>query len=95
MHPRPVRDVVAVAGSLLSAFVVGGFVAVQSHINGALAVELGATVTSAAVAAVISFGTGLVLLCLICGLTPGPRRGLLRIARAARDRRLPPWQLVG
>ncbi|HEX2176563.1 MAG TPA: DMT family transporter [Nocardioidaceae bacterium] len=89
------RRLLATAGSLLSAFVVGGLVAVQSHINGRLAVELGAGVTGAAVAASISFGSGLLLLCLLCASVPRSRAGLRRIAGAVRAGRLRPWHLVG
>lgn len=90
-----VRNPLAAAGSLLSAFAVGGLVALQSHINGRLADELGAGATGAAITALVSFGSGFLLLCLICGLTPRARHGLRRVAAAVRVGRLRPWHLVG
>lgn len=91
----PSRPVVATAASLLTALLVGGLVAVQSHLNGRLATELGGGLPGAAVAALVSFGTGFVVLCLLCGLSGRARRGLRRIVAAVRTRRLPPWQLLG
>lgn len=89
------HSLVAAAGFMAGAFVAGALVAVQSHINGRLAVELGAGVTGAVFAAVISFGGGFLLLCLMCTATPGARRGLRRIAGAVRAGRLRPWHLTG
>jgi bacterial/archaeal transporter family-2 protein len=89
------RSVLATAGALLSAVCVGGLVAVQAHINGRLAVELGAGVTGAAVAALVSFGGGLTVLCLVCASAPRARQGLRRVAEAVRTARLRPWHLLG
>jgi transporter family-2 protein len=91
---RP-RSLLATAGSLLSAGVVGGLVALQSHINGQLAVRLGGGLTGALVAAVVSFGGGLVVLCLFCLLAPHARSGVRRVVAAVRTARLRPWQMVG
>ncbi|MDQ4085756.1 MAG: DMT family transporter [Actinomycetota bacterium] len=91
---RP-RSLLATAGSALSALLVGGLVAVQSHINGQLAVQLGAGPTGAAVAALVSFGGGFVVLCTMCASSARTRRGLRRVADAVRTGRLRPWQLVG
>jgi transporter family-2 protein len=91
VHSRAVVTTV----SLLSAFTIGGMVALQSHINGRLAVELGAGLTGAAFAALVSFGGGFVLLCLICGFSARTRNGLRRVVTAARNGRLRPWHLIG
>jgi bacterial/archaeal transporter family-2 protein len=92
VHPR---SVAATAGSLASAVGVGGLVALQAHINGRLAFEMGAGVPGAAVAALTSFGTGLLLLCLLCGLSPAARQGVRRMVGAIRTGRLRPRQLLG
>jgi bacterial/archaeal transporter family-2 protein len=89
------RHTLVTVTSLVVAFALGGMVALQAHINGRLAAELGAGLTGAALASVISFGSGFVLLCLICGLTPSGRAGLRRIAVASRQGRLRPWHLLG
>jgi bacterial/archaeal transporter family-2 protein len=80
---------------MLGAFGVGALVAVQAHLNGVLADELGAGLAGAAVAALLSFGSGFVLLCVICALNPRSRRGLRQVAEAVRRGRLRPWHLVG
>jgi bacterial/archaeal transporter family-2 protein len=89
------RHAVVTVLSLVIAFVLGGMVAVQAHLNGRLASELGAGLTGAALTSLISFGSGFVLLCLLCGLTRSGRDGLRRIAVATRAGRLPPWYLLG
>jgi bacterial/archaeal transporter family-2 protein len=89
------RSLPATIGALLSALVVGGMVALQTHINGELARRLGAGPTGAAVAAVVSFGSGLVILCLLCAMMPRARRGARRVVDAVLTGRLRPWQLVG
>jgi bacterial/archaeal transporter family-2 protein len=76
---------------LLLAFGTGCAVAAQSRING----ELGTRVQNGAVAALISFGTGLVLLGLALLSNRGLRRRLAEVAGALRDQRLRPWQLLG
>jgi len=80
---------------MLGAAGVGGMVAVQAHLNGLLAHDLGSGLAGAAVAALLSFGSGFVLLCLICTLNSRARRGLRRVADAVRGGRLRPWHLVG
>ena len=92
MYPR---HPLAAAGSLTAAFVVGGLVAVQTHLNGELTVELGGDVAGAAVAALCSFGLGLLVLCVLCATTSRARRGLPRVVAAVRTGRLRPWHLVG
>jgi len=80
---------------MLGAFSVGGMVAVQAHLNGLLADRLGAGLPGVAVAALLSFGSGFVLLCVLVAVNPRTRQGLRRIAGAVRRRRLRPWHLVG
>ena len=80
---------------MLGAAGVGGMVAVQAHLNGLLAHDLGSGLAGAAVAALMSFGSGFVLLCLICAPNPRARRGLRRVAVAVREDRLRLWHLAG
>jgi len=74
---------------------VGALVALQSEINGRLASELGSGVRAGLTAAVISFGSGFVLLSALVMLEPRTRRGLGRIFAATKAGRLRWWQLVG
>ncbi|GAA1874786.1 DMT family transporter [Myceligenerans crystallogenes] len=75
--------VLAVAGGVGSA--------VQSRVNGTLAGH----VDSGFLAAVISFGTGLVLLSVAMAFSRRGRAGLRRLAAALRDGALRPWQALG
>lgn len=74
---------------------VGAMVALQSQINGDLAVRLGDGLRAGAAAAVISFATGLLLLVLLVALLPGPRAGVGQVVHAARRGRLRMHQLLG
>lgn len=65
--------------------------AVQSRVNGELAARLG----NSSQAAVVSFATGLVLLCLLLLVLPSMRAGLRRLPAAVRSGGLPRWQLLG
>ena len=73
----------------------GGLVALQSDLNGRLAGELGSGLRAGVLAAVVSFGSGLVVLAVLALLVPRIRRGGVAIARAARSGALRPWQLLG
>ncbi len=84
--PRP-----RTALGLAAAFVTGGFIVGQARVNAELGTELGDGV----LAAVISFGTGLVLLLVLVALVPAGRRGLRRVGAARRRGALRPWQLLG
>ncbi|MEP6479581.1 MAG: DMT family transporter [Rhodoglobus sp.] len=77
----------AVAASVL--FGVG--VATQSRINGELARQL----DDGYVAALISFGSGLVILCVAMAIMPSGRRGLGVIRSQLREGRMPWWYLFG
>lgn len=73
------------------AFVTGMLVAVQSRINGALGTRL----QNGLVAALISFGTGLILLALLLLANRKIRARLREVRTAVADRRLVWWQLLG
>jgi bacterial/archaeal transporter family-2 protein len=84
---HPVRFALAVIG----VFIAGMLVAVQSRVNGQLAHETG----DAFVTAVISFGSGLVILSTGLLFTRVGRRGIGEVTRAVRERRMPWWYLAG
>ncbi|TFD81487.1 DMT family transporter [Cryobacterium psychrophilum] len=85
---RPVLPVwLAVVFSVL----IGALYAVQSRVNGELGVQIGDGFSAAA----ISFGSGLVILCVCMLLWPAGRRGLTRVGEAVRSRDLSWWQLFG
>ena len=73
----------------------GGLIAVQSEVNGRLAGALGDGVRAGMMAALVSFGSGLFTLTTLALLEPRTRRGVTRLARAARTGRLRWWQLIG
>ncbi len=73
----------------------GGLVALQSDVNGRLAGELGSGLRAGTAAAVVSFGSGLVVLALVTLLVPRVRRETVAIVDAARSGALRPWQLLG
>lgn len=79
------------APALVGAVSVGVLTAVQARING----QLGVRLEHAMVAAVISFGSGLLLIALVSVLTPGGRRGAVLLSRGIRERSIPWWMLVG
>ena len=74
---------------------IGALVALQTLINGELAEELGTGVRAGVASAVVSFGSGLVVLTAAVALLPGPRRGVGRLRAGLRDGTLRPWQLLG
>jgi len=76
---------------LAASFVTGGFIVGQARVNAELGAELGDGV----LAAVISFGLGLVLLLVLVALIPAGRRGLRRVGAARRRGSLRSWQLLG
>ncbi|MGB3684853.1 MAG: DMT family transporter [Ornithinimicrobium sp.] len=75
--------------ALAVAVLAGSMVAVQSRLNGALAQSLGSSL-----AAVASFGTGLLLLSMLLA-TAWFRAHLRRVPRALRAHRLRWWQVLG
>lgn len=79
------------AGGIALAVVSGAALAVQSRINGELAVRIHDAVGAAA----ISFGSGLLLLVLLVPALPVGRRGLHALRDALRGGRIRPWQCLG
>src|SRR6478736_895419 len=85
-HNRPPTWAIGVA------FGVGLLVAVQSRITGQLAIEVG----DGLLAAVISFGTGLVIVGAVVLLRRGPRTALLHgLPEQVRLGHLKWWHLIG
>ncbi len=78
---------VALVGSALA----GTLVSLQSRVNGGFSEQLG----NAYVTAAVSFGSGLIILCVVMLMSCGGRRGLVRLRVEVTSRRLPPWALVG
>lgn len=75
----------------VTAFVVGALTALQSRINGELAAVTGSSVQ----AALVSFGSGWILLTIILVAAPQVRRGLAEVVSALREGRLRWWQAIG
>jgi len=73
----------------------GAIVAVQSQINGRLADELGSGASAGLAAAVVSFGSGLVLLAVIVLALPSAQTGVRRLAGDLRGGRLRPHEILG
>ncbi len=73
----------------------GAIVAVQSQVNGRLADELGSGASAGLAAAVVSFGSGLVLLAVIVMSLPSARTGVRRLAGDLRGGRLRPHEILG
>jgi len=73
----------------------GALVAVQAQINSRLAHQLGTGLRSGALAAAISFGSGLVVLCLAVSVIPAGRRGVGRLQSALVMHRLRPIEFLG
>lgn len=69
----------------------GAFLAVQARMNGELAVAFGHGLD----AAIWSFGSGLLLLCLLLALVPSMRAGFRSVREALHARRLRWWQCIG
>ena len=81
----------SLAPALLGAVSVGVLTAVQARVNG----QLGVRLEHPTAAAVISFGSGLLLIAIISAVTPAGRRGARMLVRGIRDRSIPWWMLVG
>jgi bacterial/archaeal transporter family-2 protein len=77
--------------ALISAFVVGALTAAQARVNGELAEVTG----SGLEAAVISFGSGLVLLTLMVISSRRIRSGIETVVTQFKARSFPRWQILG
>ncbi|WP_345799846.1 DMT family transporter [Microbacterium sp. AZCO] len=84
-RPRPPAWI-AMGGAVL----VGVMTAVQARINGSLGLALGDGFT----AAVISFGSGLVILAVLCAILPEGRAAIARLVTGA-GKTIPIWMLLG
>ena len=73
----------------------GAMVAMQAELNGRLAAALGTGARAGVLAALISFGSGLVLVAVITGLLPSGRAGSRRLVEAARTGRIRPIEFLG
>lgn len=89
--PPPARPDRRAAIGVVLAVVGGAGIAVQSRVNGSLADQVG----SGYLAAVVSFGSGLVLLSLALLVSRRSRAGMRRLLGALRDGGLRPWQVLG
>jgi len=86
-EPRRLPAWLALSGAVL----VGVMTAVQARINGQLGLRLG----DGFVAAVISFGLGLVLLIVLSIVLPEGRRGFALLREGVRTRSIAWWMLIG
>jgi transporter family-2 protein len=77
--------------ALISAFVVGALTAVQARVNGELAGFTG----SGLEAAVISFGSGLIILTLAVVGSRKVRAGIIGVVTQFKARSFPRWQIFG
>jgi transporter family-2 protein len=75
--------------------VAGAMVALQSQINGRLGAEIGSGTRAGLAAAVISFGSGLVLLALGTAVLPAPRARFAVLVALIRRREVRPIELIG
>ncbi|MCW2799103.1 MAG: hypothetical protein JWQ70_575 [Aeromicrobium sp.] len=73
----------------------GALVACQSQINSRLAHGLGTGLRSGALAAVISFGSGLVILSIVIAILPAGRRGVRQLRDGVVTHRLRPIEFLG
>jgi transporter family-2 protein len=89
VNSPPSRGVTALAVAV--SVVSGAFVALQSRING----EFGLALGNGALAALISFSTGLTLISLAMLASPSGRMGLAALRSAVSEGRLPWWAMVG
>ena len=77
--------------AVVMAVVVGILTAIQARMNGGLA----AIVHNGFEAAVVSFGSGFIILCIIALLAPKVRRGIAAIPQAVKSGELKWWHTIG
>lgn len=85
-HPRLPLGI-ALGGAVL----VGIMAAIQARMNG----QLGVRLDDGFVAAVISFGSGLVAVAVLSAALPAGRRGARALVAGIRERTIPWWMLAG
>lgn len=85
--PRRLPVGIALGGAVL----VGVLTALQARVNG----QLGHRLDDGFTAAVISFGSGLVILIALSAVIPAGRRGLAALVTGIRARTIPWWMLAG
>lgn len=73
----------------------GALIALQSQLNGALSRQLGSGLRAVALAALISFGSGLLVLTLLALAHRPAGRGVVGLFGAVARRRLPVWLVLG
>ncbi len=89
--PHPPASRALVGATVACAVVFGAFIALQSRING----ELGRALGDGYLAAVFSFGSGLVVLCVAMLVSLTGRQGLVRVVSTVRSRQVPVWYVLG
>lgn len=78
-------------GLIALGVVCGAGVATQSRVNG----QLGSLIHDGFAAAVISFGSGLIIILIALSFLPKGRRGIRLVVTAVRDREMPFWYALG
>jgi transporter family-2 protein len=73
----------------------GALIALQAQVNGALAHRLGTGLRASALAAVVSFGSGLAALTLFALVNRPMGRGIVQLWHAVLRRRVPLWLVLG
>src|ERR1700679_993969 len=89
--PTPTTSRLRIALCVVLTTLCGGGVALQSRINGQLGSDLG----DGFVAALISFGSGLVVISLVLLVSRPGRRGIRSVTAAIRAREIPWWHTAG
>lgn len=90
MNTNPgTRGLTAIA--IVATIIAGVLVATQHRING----ELGQRLDDGFTAALISFGSGWLILMAILAVSPKGREGFRRLSTEVRARRVAPWLLLG
>lgn len=88
MNERPRLPAWVAIGGAVS---VGVLTAAQARVNG----QLGLRLEDGFVAAVVSFGSGMIVLAVLSVVMPSGRRGLARLRDGVRQRSIPWWMLAG
>src|ERR1700761_6683079 len=91
LQTPPSTSRVRVALCVALAVLCGAGVALQSRINGQLGTDLG----NGFVAALISFGSGLVIVTIALAFSKGAQRGIRNVTSAIRSGEIPWWHTAG